>query len=96
MANSITIADNGIRTVIVTQGPQGPAGRDSEIFVQQFNSSGSTTITHNLDQDFPIVQVYSASRAVFYPEITSVNENQITIDVSAFGYTVTGSVVISK
>jgi len=68
-------------------------------FVQSFLASANSTVTvtHNLNQDFPIVQVYSASRLQVIPtEISSSNANQIVLDFNGFNYSFTGSVVINK
>ena len=68
-------------------------------FVQSFLASANSTVTvtHNLNQDFPIVQVYSASRLQVIPtEISSSNANQIVLDFQGFNYSFTGSVVINK
>tara|TARA_B100000963_G_C22611203_1_gene664957 strand:+ start:1001 stop:1378 length:378 start_codon:yes stop_codon:yes gene_type:complete len=68
-------------------------------FVQSFLASenSTVTVTHNLNQDFPIVQVYSASRLQVIPtEISSSNANQIVLDFNGFNYSFTGSVVINK
>ena len=49
-------------------------------------SSGILTVTHNLDQDYVLVQVYNNNKKVIIPdEIESKTSNSIEIDLSSYG-----------
>jgi hypothetical protein len=65
-------------------------------FIQSFDVANAATVTvdHNLDDDFPIVQIYSASRVQLVVDISSSSANQIT--VGPFSIASTGSIIISK
>ena len=60
-----------------------------------FGPATSVQVTHNLGEDFPIVQVYTASnRAQIVPiSIISDDTNNVTV---TFAYSTTGSIVILK
>ena len=64
-------------------------------FRQTFGPVTSVSIDHNLDEDFPIVQVYTASnRAQIIPiSIISDDENRVSV---TFAINTTGSIVILK
>jgi len=66
------------------------------IIVHNFtvNSASSVTVNHNLNFDFPIVQLYGNDRVQFLADISSSNAN--TIIVGPFTQSTTGSIVISK
>jgi len=54
-------------------------------------SSGVLTVTHNLGSTYPVVEVYDNNGKVITPdEITYVNTNSITVDLSSFG-TISGT-----
>jgi hypothetical protein len=59
--------------------------------------SGSTsyTVTHNLNEEYPIVQIYDAvdKEQVIPASIQSVNTNQVFINI---GFTFSGSIVVKK
>jgi hypothetical protein len=65
-------------------------------FTQEFNvaASQTSTVNHNLNTDFPIVQIYSASRVQLIVDISSSSANQVI--VGPFVIASTGSIVISK
>lgn len=49
-------------------------------------SGGSVTITHRLDEDFPIVIVYNNEREVVIPDgVLSLDENTIYLVLNSFG-----------
>lgn len=49
-------------------------------------TSGQLSVTHNLNEDFPIVQVYNNAKKVCIPDdITSNTANSTVIDFSSFG-----------
>ena len=64
--------------------------------VQSFAAvpGASVTVNHNLNFDFPIVQLYGDDRVQFIADISSSNAN--TIIVGPFTSLTTGSIVISK
>lgn len=61
---------------------------------QSISGASSYTITHNLDEDYPMVQVYDSSKDQVIPAtVTSTSTN--TIDLS-FSSTFAGTVVVKK
>lgn len=61
---------------------------------QTIEGSGPFTITHNLAEDFPVVQVYSVQREQIIPaKITSSSNNVVVLEFSAY---ISGSVVVNK
>jgi hypothetical protein len=61
---------------------------------QSIEGSGLFTITHNLSEDFPVVQVYTSQREQVIPaKITSASNNAVVIEFSAY---ISGSVVVNK
>jgi hypothetical protein len=61
---------------------------------QSIEGSGPFTITHNLSEDFPVVQVYSSQREQIIPaKVTSASSNQVILEFSAY---ISGSVVVNK
>lgn len=61
---------------------------------QAIEGSGPFTITHNLSEDFPVVQVYSSQREQIIPaKITSTSNNVVVLEFSAY---ISGSVVVNK
>ena len=66
----------------------------STSYRQTITGSGPFTITHNLSEDFPVVQVYSAQREQIIPaKITSASSNAVVVEFSAY---ISGSVVVNK
>ena len=65
---------------------------DIKKYVHSFTSSTSETITHNLDDTYPIVQVYDNNKVLLGADSITINSNnQITV---TFGESTTGNVVI--
>jgi hypothetical protein len=49
-------------------------------------SAGVLTVTHNLSEDYPIVQIYDNTRkAVLQDVITTVDANSLTLGLSSYG-----------
>lgn len=66
----------------------------STTYRQTIEGSGPFTITHNLSEDFPVVQVYSAQREQILPaKIISASSNAVVLEFSAY---ISGSVVVNK
>jgi hypothetical protein len=66
----------------------------STSYRQTITGSGPFTITHNLSEDFPVVQVYSSQREQIIPaKITSASSNAVVVEFSAY---ISGSVVVNK
>lgn len=61
---------------------------------QSIEGSGPFTITHNLSEEFPVVQVYNVNKEQVIPaKITSSSSNAVLIEFSAY---ISGSVVVTK
>jgi hypothetical protein len=66
----------------------------SSSYRQSIEGSGPFTITHNLSEDFPVVQVYSSQREQIIPaKIVSTSNNVVVLEFSAY---ISGSVVVNK
>ena len=66
----------------------------STSYRQTIEGSGPFTITHNLSEDFPVVQVYTAQREQVLPaKILSASSNAVVLEFSSF---ISGSVVVNK
>jgi len=66
----------------------------STSYKQTIAGNGPFTITHNLSEDFPVVQVYSSQREQIIPaKITSTSSNAVVLEFSAY---ISGSVVVNK
>ncbi len=66
----------------------------STLYPQTFTSTGSITVVHNLDTEYPLVQVYDENNEIFVPEIVKVI-NKDTVKVT-FSELTTGKVVVAK
>ena len=67
-----------------------------ELYTYKETLTGSSTysINHNLNEDFPIVQIYGTDKKQVIPaEITSSNSNQVQIE---FNTVFNGTVVVKK
>lgn len=61
---------------------------------QSIEGSGPFTITHNLSEEFPVVQVYNINKEQVIPaKITSSSTNVVVLEFSAY---ISGSVVVTK
>lgn len=81
--------------VVVAKGGHIVSG-SVELYTYKETITGSSiyNIDHNLDEDFPIVQIYDTSKRQVIPaEITSSNSNQVQIE---FNSVFNGTVVIKK
>jgi hypothetical protein len=66
----------------------------STSYRQTIEGSGPFTITHNLSEDFPVVQVYTAQREQVLPaKILSASSNAVVLEFSTY---ISGSVVVNK
>ena len=66
----------------------------STSYRQNIEGSGPFTITHNLSEDFPVVQVYTAQREQVLPaKILSASSNAVVLEFSTY---ISGSVVVNK
>ena len=66
----------------------------STLYPQTFTSTGSITVIHNLNTEYPLVQVYDENNEIFVPEIVKV-VNKDTVKVT-FSELTTGKVVVAK
>ena len=63
-------------------------------YEESFTPATSVTVTHNLNLDTPIVQVWSASGVQVIPsEVTRVSSNELNV---TFAFATTGSVVVAR
>ncbi len=61
---------------------------------QSIEGTGPFTITHNLSEDFPVVQVYNSQKEQVLPaKIISISNNVVSLEFSAY---ISGSVVVNK
>ena len=66
----------------------------STSYRQTIEGSGPFTITHNLSEDFPVVQVYTSQREQVLPaKILSASSNAVVLEFSTY---ISGSVVVNK
>ena len=66
----------------------------SNFFKTSVNASDKYNITHNLDEEFPVVQIYDTNKRQVIPkDITSVNKDTVEIE---FDSNFTGTVVVKK
>ena len=66
----------------------------STSYRQNIEGSGPFTITQNLSEDFPVVQVYTAQREQVLPaKILSASSNAVVLEFSTY---ISGSVVVNK
>lgn len=56
--------------------------------------AGILTVTHGLGQDWPTVAVWDDSRKLVYPDVTSVDTNNVTVDLNAWVVVGTWNVVV--
>jgi len=62
----------------------GDAKSESTFYKETVSSASKHTITHNLNEDYPIVQVYNSSKEQVIPEsITSVNSNVVELEFAS-------------
>ena len=67
------------------------SAKSSQRYVQNFSGNSSYTITHNLDNAYPIIQVWENNKKIIPDTIHIVNNNQIEL---IFDDIVSGTVVI--
>ena len=81
--------------VVVAKGGHLVSGSVELFTVRESVSGASTyTITHNLNEDYPIVQIYDTNKNQVIPaSITSSNSNNVSV---IFDSTFTGTVVVKK
>jgi hypothetical protein len=61
---------------------------------EQVSGSSSYTVNHNLNEDYPIVQIYDTDKKQVIPaEITSSNSNQVQVE---FNSVFNGTIVVKK
>ena len=95
--NIITVTFDKLTTgrIVVAKGGHIVSG-SAELYTYRQSITGSTTynINHNLDEDFPIVQIYDTTKKQAIPaNITSSNSNQVQIE---FNSVFNGTVVVKK
>ena len=95
--NTVTVGfcESTSGRVIVAKGGHLVSG-SIELFTHREAISGSNsyTVTHNLNEDYPIVQVYDSNKQQVLPQtITSTNNNTIAV---TFCENLTGTIVIKK
>jgi hypothetical protein len=63
-----------------------PTTKYKQSFTSDSLSNGTVTFTHNLNEEFPIVQIYDDSKRIILPDsVTSVTANSVTVDITSFG-----------
>jgi hypothetical protein len=68
----------------------------NEVFLEpvSFVSQSSVTVTHNLDTDYPVVQVYDNEKNQLIPDgIVSINNNTVQVD---FAVETSGHIIVVK
>lgn len=79
--------------VVVAKGGHIVSG-SIQTYREDISGASSYTITHNLSEDYPIVQVYNENRSQVIPgEVTTTNGNELTI---SFDNNFSGVVVVKK
>jgi len=89
-----TILDADIKDIRVLNqgGSSGGASGSFGRFVEEFTAQTSVTVTHNLGDDEPIVQVYNGSNEIIIPSsITIVDTNSLTV---TFSTSTSGKIII--
>lgn len=90
---TITFDSSTSGTVVVAKGGHVVSG-STQAYRQSITGASSYAVTHSLSEDYPIVQVYSSSRAQVIPsEITTTSANALDI---TFTSTFSGTVVVKK
>lgn len=92
---TITFDSSTSGRVVVAKGGHLVSGSVELFTVRESVSGASTyTITHNLNEDYPIVQIYDTNKNQVIPaSITSSNSNNVSV---IFDNTFTGTVVVKK
>lgn len=91
----ITFAETTTGRAVVAKGGHLVSG-SAELFTHRETLSGadSYTISHNLNEDYPVVQVYDSGKSQVIPgSITSTNNNTVNI---SFDNVFEGTVVVKK
>ena len=94
LSPSDLIAGEGI-TVTNANGVVTISSNSTTKFQEQFTSSslsnGLLTVAHNLNENFPLIQVYNSSRHLMIPDDTyTADANTAVLDFTSFG-AITGS-----
>jgi len=89
MANDINVTINETDTIFVTiTGGIAAASTYSHVdsFVDGDLSSGILTVTHNLNVEYPLVQIYNSNKKLVSPDdVTYVDSNSSLVDLSSWG-----------
>lgn len=89
-ANQLTVAFGEAQTgtVVVHKAPT------AQRFTDAFTSQTSVVVNHNLDDSYPVVQVYDNSNVQILPNSITINSsNQLTV---TFGDAQTGTILVHK
>lgn len=63
-----------------------PNSKYKQSFTSASLSNGVITVSHNLNEDYPLVQIYNNNKNVIVPDaITSVTANSVSVDLSSYG-----------
>jgi len=86
-------SDGSANQVLQTDG-SGTLSFETTFYKESISGASSYTITHNLGEDYPIVQVYDENRSQVLPgEVTTTDGNELTI---SFDNNFSGVVVVKK
>ena len=83
-ANKVKLKLDDNNKVKFEDSTSGDAKSESTFYKETVSSSSKHTITHNLNEEYPIVQVYNSSKQQVIPEsITSVNSNVVELEFTS-------------
>ena len=71
---------NGVVTITA------PATKYKQQFTAASLAAGNLTVTHNLNEDYPVVQVYDNNRQMVLPDnVTTSDANALVLSMSSYG-----------
>jgi len=88
MSNDINVTINETDTieVTITGGIAASTYSHVDSFVDGDLSSGILTVTHNLNVEYPLVQIYNSNKKLVSPDdVTYVDSNSSLVDLSSWG-----------
>lgn len=63
-----------------------PTTKHKQQFTAASLTAGNLTVTHNLNEDYPVVQVYDNTRQMVLPDnVTTSNANALVLSMSSYG-----------